>query len=100
MTLLLTAGCSRSNNPLLGRVEASLVSHLVVVTDCYRTKAPGPERLSSGDFHYMACRDAEFWIHSEELTVNGTKYGHLGPGDGVLVDHGGVSIDRHVTAAR
>jgi len=26
--------------------------------------------------------------------VNGTSYGHLNPGDGVLVDHGVVSIER------
>jgi hypothetical protein len=100
MTLLLAAGCSRSNNLLLGRVETSVGGHTVVVTDCYRTKVPDPERLPNGDFHYMPCQDAEIWIRSEELTVNGTAYGHLGRGDGVLVDHGVVSIERRATGAR
>jgi hypothetical protein len=100
MTLLLTPGCSHSNNLLLGRVEASVGGHTVVVTDCYRTKAPDPERLPNGDFHYKPCRDAEVWIRSEDLTVNGTAYGHLSLGDGVLVDHGVVSIERHATGAR
>jgi hypothetical protein len=100
MMLMLATGCSRSNILLLGRVEASIGGHDVLATDCYRTKVPDPERLANGDFHYMPCRDAEIWIRSENLIVNGTAYGHLGPGDGVLVDHGVVSIQRRATAAR
>ena len=92
--LALTAACSRSNNLLLGRVEATLGTHTVVVTDCYRTSVPQPEQFANGDRHYMPCRDAEVWIRGEELTVNGTGYGHLDPGDGVLVDHGKVSIEK------
>ena len=42
----------------------------------------------------MPCRDADVSIRSEELTVNGKSYGRLHPGDGVLVDHGVVSIQR------
>ena len=42
----------------------------------------------------MPCRDADVWIRGEELTVNGKSYGRLNPGDGVLVDHGAVSIQR------
>ena len=92
--LLLAAGCSSSNNVLLGRVEASVGTHMVVVTDCYRFHAPQPERLANGDYHYMPCRDAEVWIRGDQLTVNGQSYGRLSPGDGVLVDHGVVSINR------
>ena len=99
-TLLIAAGCSRSNNLLLGRVEARLGNHTVVVTDCYRANAPSPERLPNGDLHYMPCRDAEVWIRTEELTVNGASYGHLGPNEEVLVDHGVVSIARRKAAAR
>ena len=91
---LLLAGCSRENNLLLGRVQADVGTHTVVVTDCYRTRAPQPERLANGDFHYMPCRDADIRIRAEELTVNGAAYGRLNPGDGVLVDHGVVSIRR------
>jgi hypothetical protein len=42
----------------------------------------------------MPCRDADVWIRGEKLTVNGKSYGRLNPGDGVLVDHGVVSIER------
>ncbi|MGD0777746.1 MAG: hypothetical protein ABSC05_33575 [Candidatus Solibacter sp.] len=91
---LLFAGCSRRNNLLLGRVESPVGTHTVVVTDCYRTSAPGPEQVDATDYHYMPCRDADVWIRGEELTVNGKSYGHLNAGDGVLVDHGVVSIER------
>ena len=43
---LLLGGCSRSNNLLLGRVEAVVAGHTVVVTDCYRTRVPQPLRKS------------------------------------------------------
>jgi hypothetical protein len=92
--MFLLAACSRRNNLLLGRVEAPVGTHTVVVTDCYRTSAPGPEGVDAADYHYMPCRDAEVWIRGEELTVNGKSYGRLKPGDGVLVDHGVVSVDR------
>jgi hypothetical protein len=91
---LIVASCSRRNNLLLGRVEAPVGTHTVVVTDCYRTSAPGPEQVDATATHYMPCRDADVWIRGEELTVNGKNYGHLNAGDGVLVDHGVVSIQR------
>jgi hypothetical protein len=88
------AGCSKSNNLLLGRVQANVGTHTVVVTDCYRTSAPAPEQAADGAYHYMPCRDADVWIRGEEVTVNGKAYGRLNPRDGVLVDHGVVSIER------
>ena len=91
---LFWASCSRQNNLLLGRVESRVGSHVVVVTDCYRTRAPGPERVDAAVYHYMPCRDADVWIRGEELAVNGRSYGRLNAGDGVLVDHGVVSIQR------
>ena len=91
---LFLAACGKQNNLLLGRVESPVGSHTVVVTDCYRTSAPGPERIATTAYHYMPCRDADVWIRAEELTVNGKGYGRLNPGDGVLVDHGVVSIQR------
>jgi hypothetical protein len=94
---LILAGCSRRNNLLLGRVEAQVGTHTVVVTDCYRTSVPGPEQVDATTNHYMPCRDADVWIRGEELTVNGKSYGHLNAGDGVLVDHGLVSIQRKQT---
>jgi hypothetical protein len=96
--ILLLAGCSQSNNLLMGRVEATVGTHTVVVTDCYRTTVPPPEGLANGDHHFMPCRDADIWIRGEQLTVNGTAYGPLQPGDAVLVDHGKVSVERRKNA--
>jgi len=91
---LMAAACSKENNLLLGRVESALGTHTVIVTDCYRTSAPAPDQVGAADYHYMPCKDADVWIKTDELTVNGKGYGKLNPGDGVLVDHGVVSIDR------
>jgi hypothetical protein len=90
---LIFVACSRRNNLLLGRVESPVGAHTVVVTDCYRTSVPGPEQVEATAYHYMPCRDADVWIRGEELTVNGKSYGRLNPDDGVLVDHGAVSIE-------
>ena len=94
MLALLTCACTRENNVLLGRVENAVGTHTVVVTDCYRTSAPAPDQVGAADYHFMPCKDADVWIRAEELTVNGKAYGKLDPGDGVLVDHGVVSIER------
>ena len=96
-SLALSAACSESNNLLEGRVQAKVGTHTVVVTDCYRTSVPAPETLGTipaPRYRFAPCRDAEILIQREELTVNGRAYGPLGPNDGVLVDHGVVSIDR------
>jgi hypothetical protein len=94
----LLSACSQSNNLLLGRVEATVGTHNVVVTDCYRASAPQPRKLADDGgkavYRYMPCRDADVWIRGEELTVNGKSFGNLDPADGVLVDHGVVSIER------
>jgi len=44
--ICLLMACSRQNNLLMGRVEATVGSHTIVVTDCYRTQAPQPQRLA------------------------------------------------------
>ncbi len=90
----LLAACSRSNNLLLGRVEASVGNHTVVVTDCYRTSVPPPQKIEATVYRFTPCRDADVVIRKEELTVNGRPYGRLNPGDSVLVDHGVVAIQR------
>ena len=90
---LLTAGCSRSNNLLLGRVEAVVAGHTVVVTDCYRTSVPAPVPESNGAT-FTPCRDAVVAIRNGQLTVNGTAYGPLVRDARVIVDHGRVSIEK------
>jgi hypothetical protein len=90
---MVLAGCSRSNNLLLGRVEATVAGHPVVVTDCYRTSVPQPQAEPDGA-RFTPCRDADVLIRAEQLTVNGTPYGPLAPAARVIVDHGRVSIEK------
>ena len=93
--------CSKSNNLLLGRVEAMVGNHKVEVTDCYRVDAPRPQRLSDLPdgkrvYSYVPCKDAEVMIRGDELIVNGKEYGMLKAGDVVTVDHGRVLVNEHV----
>ena len=92
LSMLLLSACSRSNNLLLGRVQAQVGSHTVVVTDCYRTSVPPPQRLGDAVYRFTPCRDADVLIRGDDLLVNGQSYGRLNPTDAVLVDHGVVSI--------
>jgi len=88
---LLFAGCGSSNNLLLGRVEAQVGPHRVVVTDCYRFRVPPPERTAAG-YRFTPCVDADIRIEANALVVNGRAYGNIGPADDILVDHGVVSV--------
>lgn len=96
-----SSSCSRSNNLLLGRVEETVGTHNVVVTDCYRTSVPPPSQLSANPpaFRFTPCRDADVLIRGAELVVNDHSYGPLQEHDGVLVDHGKVSVVRSVLRA-
>lgn len=89
---LFTAACSRSNNLLLGRVEAQVGSHRVVVTDCYRFRVPPPGRTGDGGYSFTPCADADIRIEPSGLVVNGRFYGGIGPVDDILVDHGKASV--------
>jgi hypothetical protein len=94
VALMLTAACSRSNNVLLGRVEALVGGHTVVVTDCYRTSVPAPQQVAGpGEYRWTPCRDADIFIRGGALTVNGVAYGTLAPADTITVDHGKVLIN-------
>jgi hypothetical protein len=102
--LLLAAGCGRGNNLWLGRVEAVVDGHPVVVTDCYRSSVPEPERLTPGPvgesaYRFAPCRDAVILIRGAHLQVNGREYGTLQAGDEVVVDHGVVSVNRRQAGA-
>ena len=94
--VLASSACSRSNNLLLGRVEATVGGHTVVVTDCYRTRVTPPQKVGgSGEksYRFTPCRDADVLIRSDELIVNGSSYGLLKQTDAVTVDHGKVLIN-------
>ena len=99
---LACSSCSRSNNLLLGRVEATVGGHTVVVTDCYRTSVTPPEKVggpSEQSYRFMPCRDADVLIRNDELIVNGSSYGLLKQADTVTVDHGKVLINEMVVSA-
>jgi hypothetical protein len=95
----LAAACGTSNNLLEGRVESKVGTHAVVVTDCYRTSVPAPQKIedkSAGGretYRFTPCRDADIVIRDEELVVNNTSYGRLKQGDSVTVDHGKVLVN-------
>ena len=96
------SACSRSNNLLLGRVEATVDGHTVVVTDCYRTSVKPPEKVGGpGEqfYRFKPCRDADVLIRNNELIVNGSSYGLLKQADSVTVDHGKVLINEIVAPA-
>ena len=95
---LVSTGCSRSNNLLLGRVEAQAGRHRVVVTDCYRFRVAPPAATAGGGYRFMPCVDADVRIEASGLMVNGRAYGDIGPNDDILVDHGVVSVHPRGTA--
>lgn len=101
----LAVACTRSNNLLLGRVEAKVGSHTVVVTDCYRTSVPAPQKVETAEagaretYRFTPCRDADVLIRDEELVVNGTSYGRIRQGDSVTVDHGRVLVNEQQARA-
>jgi hypothetical protein len=92
------SGCSRSNNLLLGEVQAKVGSHDVRVTDCYRTSVAPPQETKGANgkviYRFTPCRDADILIQDERVMVNGVSFGHVDANDAVLVDHGRVSINR------
>lgn len=98
LTLSSSSACSRSNNLLLGHVQAKVGSHEVRVTDCYRISVVPPLETKAADgkvsYRFTPCRDADILIQDEQVQVNGVSYGHVDAGDAILVDHGKVSINR------
>jgi hypothetical protein len=92
--VLTTGACSHSNNLLLGRVEAKVGTHSVVVTDCYRTSVPQPEKMLEPDsYRFVPCKDAAVVLRGPMLTVNGKQYGPVQTNDQIIVDHGVVSVN-------
>ena len=96
------SACSKSNNLLLGRVEAALDSHAIAVTDCYRTSVPAPTSEAGADgvttYRFTPCKDAAISIRDSVLTVNGQTYGKLAASDSVTVDHGKVLINEQAAS--
>ena len=100
---LLSLSCSRSNNLVLGEVEANVGAHKVQVTDCYRTSVPSPQQLQNSTdgkhvYQFTPCKDADVLIRGDELIVNGRTYGVIKETDAITVDHGKVLINEHEAA--
>ena len=97
---LLIGACSKSNNILLGRVEEKVGSHIVIVTNCYKTSVPPPQLLKSASdkpfYRFTPCLDADVVIDGDQLLVNGRSYGAIKQTDTVLVDHGKVLVNNVV----
>jgi len=89
---LALSACSASNNPVLGRVEATVADHEVVVTSCYTMHVSDVKSTDDGDT-FAPCKGSSVSIKNDMLYVNGESYGQLGKGDRVLVDHGKVVIE-------
>jgi hypothetical protein len=89
--------CSKSNNILLGRVEEKVGSHIVIVTDCFKTSVPPPQLLKSASdkpfYRFAPCLDADVVIDGDQLIVNGRSYGAIRQTDTILVDHGKVLVN-------
>jgi len=104
LVLVMTLGaCGKSNNVLLGRVEAKVGTHLVIVTDCYRTSVSPPQLLSTADstrplYRFSPCVDADVVFNGDQLIVNGVHYGTVQPQDSVTVDHGKVLVNNQSAA--
>lgn len=98
IAITLTPACSRSNDLVMGTVEATAGSHRIVVTDCYRLSVDPPAEIKGtpgeSGYRYTPCRDADVLIRGDEAIVNGRSYGRMKPDDSILVDHGIVSIGR------
>jgi hypothetical protein len=100
--VMASSACSRSNNLLLGRVEATVGGHTVAVTDCYRASVTPPEKVGGPgeeSYRFTPCRDADVLIRNDELLVNGSSYGLLKQADAVTVDHGKVLINEMAAPA-
>jgi hypothetical protein len=101
LVALSLSACSKSNNLLLGRVEAKVGTHTIVVTDCYRTSVPSVQSFkdsadSSLSYRFTPCADADVVLRDERLSVNGISYETLASGDTVVVDHGQVLVNTHI----
>lgn len=85
------SACDVQNNQLLGRVEAEIDRHQVVVTNCYTKQLAKVVSTDEGD-SWTPCKNAAVVIKDGTLFVNGESYGQLSEGDGVLVENGRAKI--------
>ncbi|MCI0708031.1 MAG: hypothetical protein L0Y80_11175 [Ignavibacteriae bacterium] len=97
IALRLTA-CGKKEEGIPGRVETKVGDYVAVATDCFKPFTTEPQQLemtadSMFAYRFVPCSGADIMIEGNKLTVNGSPYGTLQPGDTVLVDHGQVFIN-------
>jgi len=85
------SSCDVQNNQLLGRVQADIDRHQVVVTHCYTKDLAKVLSTDDGD-SWTPCKNAAVVIKDGMLFVNGESYGKLADGDAVLVENGTAKI--------
>lgn len=85
------AACGPTNNPIFGRVEATVSGYQVVVTDCYTFSLPQVEKVGGGE-KFAPCPDSVVAISGDSLYVNGQSWGELERYDRVIVTHGQVKV--------
>jgi methylthioribose-1-phosphate isomerase len=91
MSCAALSACDVQNNQLIGRVEADIDRHQVVVTHCYTKQLAKVLSTDDGD-SWTPCKNAAVVIKDGMLFVNGESYGKLGDGDSVLVEDGKAKI--------
>jgi len=85
------SACSAANNPVLGRVEADVAGHRVIVANCYTMHVPDV-RSSDGGQSFAPCKNASVAIKNDMVFVNGESYGQVAQGDIVMVENGRAKI--------
>ena len=85
------SACDVQNNQLIGRVEADIDRHQVVVTHCFTKQLAKVQSTDDGD-SWTPCKNAAVVIKDEMLYVNGESYGQLAEGDSVLIENGRAKI--------
>ena len=96
-SISLLSGCRPVVGALFGLVSTRINQHRVVVTDCHRLDAPGPEQVGSAEdgspaYRFAPCGEAEILIVGDQLSVNGIAYGQIAPRATVVVSRGVVLV--------
>lgn len=89
---------SSQQNALLGKQQATIGGHTIVVTDCYRTDKAQAETVIDDKgatvYRFAPCKDANIEIRNEQLIVNGKSYGQIKAGVSVTLDHHQLLVNR------
>lgn len=89
---------SSQQNALLGKQQATVGGHTIVVNDCYRTDKAQAEIVIDDKgatvFRFAPCKDSVIEIRNQQLTINGKSYGQIEAGASVTLDHHQLLVNR------